>query len=282
MKRQIAASIVNCGLMVGVVAILAGPVVLGQMLSSANKGTLGAEDVRLPGLPSGSGGASPSAGPTAGGFAAAIYPNTTDFGQYASFSAQPLVSSQAYQTAVTFSEFPGQQASYNGLLSIVNTSKRELRLTLEGGTISGLMSQTRVWLSLVPDGMSPVTLVTEAASAGDQTLNVADATGLAGQANGEVVVGTDVHQASEASPTTLRLASGLAAPVGVGEKVYIGPVFYFNANSPLLGSTEVMTLKPGAKALVNMVVAMDGTPNGSGAEASRSEAVLPLVVRAQF
>jgi hypothetical protein len=213
---------------------------------------------------------SPTPSPVATNYA--IYPNTADFGQYASFSSAPDISPHVYQTSVTFTQFAGQQASYNGLMSIFNTGKKPLSVSVEGGTVSGVMEHTRLWLSLVPEGISSVSLVTEGAKVGDTTLTVGETAGLS---SNEVVVGTDVHQAQVQSPTSLRLASPLTKAVAVGEKVYLGPVFYFNAAAPLLAGTQTVTIEPGQKAVVNMVVATD--PGGQ----AQAQSVLPVVVRVE-
>lgn len=261
MKSKIAAAIFNSGLLVVVIVLLSAPLLMGQLLGTFESGALGVTTNQ-----SAIQGEQPQQ--LAGGFA--VYPNVSDFTEYAAFTEEPMVGDGIYQTAVTFTAFSGQQAAYNSLFTVYNTSNDELKLQVNGGDLSGALPHSKIWLNMVPDGEIASTLVTQTAEVGDTILQLAQ---LGSDTYSMLVVGSDVFEGQKTSATTFTLNEPLTRQVVVGEKAYLGPLFYDGATEPVLASSHTITLFPQQKATVSLTVATSGE-----AETATSQAVLPLSI----
>lgn len=258
LKSKIAAAIFNSGLLVVVLLLLSAPLLMGQLLSTYDSGALG-ETTTIANLS--------GAGQVSAGFV--VYPNVSDFHEYAQFSDAPVVGEAMYQTDVTFTAFAGQQAVYNALFTIYNTGGKSLQIKLEAGKLSSVLTNSRIWLSLTPDGQPASTLTTQAANSGSSRLQVAK---LPEFDRAQAVVGSDVVEAKSESTTSLMLTKVLTRKVEIGEKVYLGPVYYNRSATPALPTSRVVVLQPQQKAVVSLAVE---TANGGTAT---SQAVLPLVI----
>src|SRR5690606_3105469 len=109
MKSKIASVILNSGLLVLVVTLIAAPLLMGQLLGEYESGALGVATT-------GSNASSPSPNTTLNGIS--VYPNMSDFTEYAQFAKDPVVDENLYQTSVTFTAFSGQVAAYNSLFTL--------------------------------------------------------------------------------------------------------------------------------------------------------------------
>jgi hypothetical protein len=267
-KVRLSTPILNSALTLAVVGLLTGPLLLGQALMTSQSGALGVMDVRQPG----SGAPATPVAVTRYG----VTLNTADFQNYVSFSS-PIQGDRIYQTSATFTAFAGQQASYTGLMTIVNPTAKPISLHVQTGTISGVVSHSRIWLTLAPDGMTPFTLLTQPGKPGDAHLTVADASALRAH---RVVVGTDIlsttqttlAQTTQTIQTSLALTHALTKTYAVGEKVFLGPAFYLNSVLPILDMTQSVTLESQQKAIVTLVVATDVSTLAT------SKVVLPVVI----
>jgi len=260
MKSKIAAAIFNSGLLVVVIVLLSAPLLMGQLLGTYESGALGAAT-------SGTVSSVEQSPEIVGDFA--VYPNVSDFTEYAAFAEEPMTDDGIYQTAVTFTAFSGQQAAYNSLFTIYNTSNSELKLKVESGELSGELPDSKVWLSLVPDGHIGSTLVTQTANEGESVLKLAQ---MNNDGHEIIVVGGDVFEGQKSSESTFALDNPLDRQVNVGEKVYMGPIFYNGSTTPSLSSTHEVTLQPQQKATLNLVVA---TTASGGATL---QSVLPISI----
>jgi hypothetical protein len=253
MRHKLALVLANTGLLAVVLVLLAGPLLLGQLLGSSQSGALGATQ------------AAPA------GRSMTVYPNTTDFSQYATFNPSPLVEPLFYQTSVTFTAFAGQQAAYNGLLTVYNPSTSPLTIRAEVGRLSGDLMTSSVWMTLSPEGQSTISLLTAQAEVGARELQVADASGFT---SGEMVI-NDVHmQATKKSATQLSLSTPLSKAVAVGDKVYLGAAFYAKDFTPAVNTTQSIRLAPGSRATISLTVATEG---GKG----QQQAVIPVTITAE-
>lgn len=247
--------IANTGLLALVVILLAGPLVLGQLLGTSQSGALG-ETVTVISQPQRQ---------------LSVFANATDFAQHATFNPSPIEEDLFYQTSVTFTAFVGQQAMYNGLLTLTNSGSQPLAVVVETGNLSGEASGVTAWLTLSPETHPTVTLLTAPAAQGSVELKVADAEGFSGS---KVVVGTQVLEASKKDATTLRLKSALGQTVAVGDKVFLGPTFYDKALQPKVASSQVVQLAPQSRAVVSLSVVAEG-------QGDQQQIVLPITVRAE-
>lgn len=250
MRHKLFLAIANTGLLGLVVALLAGPLLLGQLLGSSQSGALGAM----------------SAAPA--GRNMTVYQNTTDFAQYASFNPSPLIEPTFYQTSVTYTTFAGQQAAYNGLFTVYNAGTSTMVVRADVGRLSGQLSPSDVWVTLSPANHSTATLITDAAAAGVTNLKVADASGFNG---GNVVIGEAVLHAKKVSATELLLDKPLAQAVAAGDKVYLGAALYAKQADAVIGSTQNVTLAPGERASLTLTVA---TAGGDG----QGKVVMPISI----
>lgn len=253
MRHKLALVIANTGLLAVVLVLLASPLLVGQLLGSAQSGALGVSQV------------APS------GRELAVYANTTDFSQYASFNPSPVVEPLFYQTSVTITAFAGQQAAYNGLLTLYNPGTSPLRVSVDTGTLSGVAEHATMWLTVAPENHSAMTLLTQAAATGARDVKVADADGFT---QGTVLIGGQVLTAAKKDGTTLRLGTPLVQPAAVGEKVYLGAVYYAKELKPKVAKTQTIILPPQGRASATLVVAADGGPE-------QQQIVLPLAVVAE-
>lgn len=255
MLHKLTGALANSGLLAVVLLLVAGPLVLGSMIVTNQTGSLGAATSR------------PEAADVTQPVISVV-PNTTDFQQYAQFGT-PQSSQNTYQTSVTFTAFAGQIASYNGLISVANTSAQAQKLSVAVGKVSGELSHSRLWLTLSPEGKLATSLLTQAAKVGDQQLTVSDSSGLTG---GQIVVGTTPMSATVAGATQLHVGQALPSAFGVGEKVYYGPAYFLNSATPTYDTTQTIELQPQQRAAIDMVVATDaGQP-------AQAQAVLPIVI----
>lgn len=261
MKSKIAAIILNSGLLVLVVTLLSAPLLMGQLLGEFESGALGVAT---------SGTAAPQSATTPTSSGIAVYPNVTDFTQYASFSDQPVIGENSYQTSVTFTAFSGQQAAYNSLFTLYNTSNSVLSVSVEGGKLSGPLPGSQIWLSLIPDGGVASTLVTETVNAGSKEVRIAQ---TAGFKQGSVVIGDQVAEVEQIAPSSFTLAATLKSSVNVGQRVYLGPVYYNKSTTPSLENSHTIQLQPQQKATINLAVATESS------ETATIQSVLPIVIR---
>jgi hypothetical protein len=269
MKLPLVSAVLNTGLAGLAITLLGGPLILGQMLLTSQSGALGEMNSRQ---------ATVTATGSANATAAAevvkkrfmVYPNVSEFTQYAEFGS-PQLTDTTYQSAVTFTAFANQQASYNGLMALYNAGSEPMAVSVQVGKLSGPMLRSRIWLTLTHDGGQPASLLTQSAARGATALTVADLSGMVGQT---AVVGTDVVSGN-VDQGALNLRSPLVSKHEVGEKVYFGPAFYLNGAEPILDTTHTVTLQPQQRATLSLVVATD-----AGAEA-QTKAVLPLTIVGQ-
>ena len=261
MKSKIAAVIFNSGLLVLVVTLLSAPLLLGQLLGEFESGALGVATTGSPANDS-------SALTTTSGIA--VYPNVTDFTEYAAFADDPMVSENTYQTSVTFTAFAGQQAAYNSLFTVYNTSSSTLSVSVEGGKLSTPLPGSQVWLNIVPDGGAPSTLVTEAVEVGSEIVRLAQVSGFA---QGNAVVDGQVLEVTKVTPTSISLASPLKSALAVGERVYLGPVYYNQSVTPSPSTSHTIQLQPQQKAIINLAAATTAD------QAATSQSVLPIIIR---
>ena len=262
MKSKLAAIIANSGLLVVVLVLLSAPLLMGQLLGEYETGALGARTTNSDSVIS-----APQTGQRF-----AVYPNVSDFTNYASFSDQPMIGDNFYQTDITFTAFSGQQAAYNALFTVYNTSHQSLELTVEGSKLTTDLPDSQVWVSAILDGAVASSLVTEPAETGDTELKVAQADGFTG---GNVVVGDLVLSASPKSGTSIELNQPLEQDIKVGEKIYFNPIYYGQKSTPNPAKTVAITLPPQQKVVINLAVA---TPSGSEAT---TQSVLPLTIMAK-
>lgn len=258
MKSTMAALIINSGLLVVVMLMLSSPLLLGQLLATYETGSLGATTTADKGV---------QAQATSAGFA--VYPNVADFAEYAEFATEPVIEQDFYQTSVSFTAFTDQQAAYNALFTIYNTSNSELTLRLEGGSLTGLVETSKVWVNFVPDGQVNSSLVTATAPAGTNEISVGQ---LPQGFKGNAVVGSEVVNVEESSVTTMRLSDSLNNEIKVGERVYYSPLFYSQSTEPALAQTQTVTLLPQQRAVVNLAVATQG------GEHETTQVVMPLTI----
>lgn len=260
MLARLTTALANTGLLLVAVTILAAPLLLGQLLSSYQAGTLG-ESTQAPSSTTST--------------AAALFTTQTNpdqFAPYIEFDPQPVITSNSYQTSVTFTSFTKQQAAYNGLLTLTNTSDHTLIMQAEVGTLSGLADNSKVWLSLASDTLVASTLTTKAAAAGATSIPVASASGFN---SGTVVLGDQIVSATAANQNSLTLTKPLAVALPVGQKVYFGPAYFANQAKPNLADTRSVSLLPGQSINLNLVVA---TEKG---DLDTNQLVLPLIVTAK-
>lgn len=253
MRHKLALILANTGLLAVVLVLLAAPLLLGQLLGSSQSGALGVTQTAAPDRQF------------------SVIANTSDFSQYASFNPSPVVEPLFYQTSVTFTAFAGQQASYNGLLTIYNPSDSVLKVAVEGGNLSGETDGIMAWLTLAPENHPAVTLLTQPAAVGAKDLKVADAEGFSG---GNVVIGDTLVSSTKKNATTLLLAAPLAKEVAVGDKVYLGAAFYNKQIQPQAGKTQTLTIAPRDRAVVSLSVSMDG-------QGDQQKVVIPLTISSQ-
>ena len=248
MHTKLLSAVANSGLLVMVLVLLAGPLLMGQLLSTSQSGALGLASVRPPQTSS-------SAGVQADFMVA---PNVADFKNYAQFSSQPTVSDHFYQTSVAFSAFGGQLAAYNGLMTITNSSAKALKLEVEVGKLSGALPQSKIYVTLTTPGTGDSALLTQGAQPGSNTLMVSQTKDFSG---GQVVVDGQVVKAKAEGVSVIGLLSPLAKPVNVGDKIYFNPAFFAGDVDPVLPNTQTLTVAPGQKAIINLAVATDvGAP----------------------
>jgi hypothetical protein len=252
MRHRLALILANTGLLAVALVLLASPLLLGQLLSSSQSGALGVSQV------------------APAGRQLAVYVNSTDFSQYASFNPSPIVEPLFYQTSVTFTVFGGQQAAYNGLLTLYNPGTSSLKVSVESGNLSGATAKAKVWLTLSPEGHSAITLTTDQAEAGASQIKVADASSFE---QGQVIIDNQVLKASRQNATTLLLAKALDRALPVGEKVYLGAAFYNEQLKPTIGQTQDIVLPPQGRALLTLTAATTD-------EAEQQQLVLPLSITA--
>ncbi len=263
MKSKLAAVVLNSGLLIVVVVLLSAPLLMGQLLGEFESGALGITTT------------SPSTANSATTTAAngiAVYPNLTDFTQYAAFADQPESGPNTYQTAVTFTAFAGQQAAYNSLFTVYNTSNKALSVSVEGGKLSAPLPGSQVWLSIIPDGGIASTLVTEAAKAGSTQIRLAQ---TAGFKHGKIVANDQILSVDTTLPTAVTLVSPLKSELDVGQRVYFGPVYYSQSVTASPSSSHTIQLQPQQKATINLAVA---TVAG---QTATSQSVIPIIIRAQ-
>jgi hypothetical protein len=253
MRHKLALVLANTGLLAVALVLLAAPLLLGQLLGSSQSGSLGVSQV------------APS------NRQLLVYPNTTDFLQYATFNPSPLVEPLFYQTSVTFTAFAGQQAAYNGLFTIYNPSSASIKVVVEGGTLSGETSAIQAWLTLANEAHSAMTLTTEKAEVGASTLKVADAEGLTG---GTVSVDGATYKVTKVSPSELHLAEPLTTSIDVGQKIYLGAAYYNKQLKPQTSQTQTILLAPQARATITLSVLL---ADGDG----QQQVVLPLTITAE-
>ncbi len=253
MRHKVFLILANTGLLAVVVALLSGPLLLGQLLGSSVSGTLGVTD------------STPQTRQLL------VYPNETDFSHYASFNPSPVIENLFYQTSVTFTTFADQQAVYNGLFTLYNPGATPLTVQAETGNLSGQVDGSQIWLTLSPTEHSAVTLVTESAAQGANEIVVADTTSFK---QGAVFIGEQQVEAVRKSQTRLRLASPLAKAVTVGDKVYLGAIFYNKQLEAAASQTQSITLPPHGRAVLTLTVATVG-------EGDQEQVVLPLAITAK-
>ena len=261
MKSKIASVILNSGLLVLVVTLLSAPLLMGQLLGEFESGALG---VTTTGSPT----SETSTLATLSGIA--VYPNVTDFTEYAVFADDPVVSENTYQTSVTFTAFAGQQAAYNSLFTVYNTSNSTLSVSVEGGKLSTPLPGSQVWLSLVPDGGSASTLVTETAEAGSEAVRLAQAAGFT---KGSAVVDGQLLEVAKVTPTSITLNSPLKSALAVGQRVYLGPVYYNRSVTPSPAASHTIQLQPQQRATINLAAATTAD------QTATSQSVLPIIIR---
>lgn len=260
MKSRFISIVVNSGLMVVVVLLLSTPLLMGQLLATYESGALGVSTT----------GNNSSTAPHATSLFA-VYPNVADFSDYAAFSDQPVIEESFYQTAVTFTAFTGQQAAYNALFTIYNTSNQAQSIILEGGALSGNAAGTRVYATLVKDGQVGSTLVTESTESGAVDLRIGQAPD---EFSGTMVVRDMVAEGQRLSQSSLQVTSPLPGELAVGDRVYFSPLFYNQTTEAQLTSTQTVSLQPQQKAVVNLAVETEA------GDSDTSQLVLPLTVRA--
>lgn len=261
MKSKIASVIFNSGLLVLVVTLLSAPLLMGQLLGEFESGALGVATTGSPASDS-------STLTTTSGIA--VYPNVTDFTEYAAFADDPVVSEDTYQTSVTFTAFAGQQAAYNSLFTVYNTSNSTLSVSVEGGKLSTPLPGSQVWLSIVPDGGTASTLVTETAEVGSEVIRLAQAVGFA---KGGAVADGQVLEVIKVAPTSIILASPLKSALAVGQRVYLGPVYYNQSVTASPSVSHTIQLQPQQRATINLAAATTAD------QAATSQSVLPIIIR---
>jgi hypothetical protein len=262
MTRHIAGAIINSGLMAVVLTLLGAPLYLGYRLGTPiSATTLGAVDTRSI--------VNPSPVPAQ---SFAVYPNASDFSAYAQFGPPIKKGDVSYASDVTFTAFAGQQATYDGIFTVYNTGTQPLRLVVEGGTLQGDLSKSRVWITLSDDIHNPISLLTRSVTAVDTKLSVADPAALKGDT---IVVGTRPLKVLKVQDTTLELANPVGFKAAIGDKVVLGPAFYLNAPIPVVPQTHVLTVAPQSRALVSLLVATDTGSSITG------KAVLPIHIHVE-
>lgn len=255
MRHKLFLVIANTGLLAVVVVLLAGPLILGQLLGTSQSGALGESIAPV---------SNPSKQMT-------VFANATDFSEHASFNPSPIQEDLFYQTSVTFTAFVGQQAMYNGLITLANSGSQPLDIVVETGNLSGEADGISAWLTLAPESSTAITLLTAPAANGAKELKVADAQGFSGE---QIVIGTQALAAGRQDATTITLASPLATSAAVGDKVYLGPAFYHKSVQPIIGATQVVQIAPQSRASVSLSVMAEG-------EGDQRQIVLPLTIRAR-
>ncbi len=251
----------NTGLLVVALVVLSAPLLIGQLIGSYQSGALGESTTAQSGA---------QIGQAAGLFA--VQANPQQFAPYIEFDPQPVISNNTYQTSVTFTTFTKQQAAYNGLLTITNTSTQPTVVQAQVGTMSGLAENSKVWLSLASDSVPTSTLSTKQAIAGATAISVASTTGFN---SGTVVIDNQTLTATASDQATLTLSQPLAKALTVGQKVYFGPAYFANQAKPALASTQSVSLLPGQSMSLNLVVATE-----SG-DLDTNQLVLPIIINAK-
>lgn len=254
MRHSIFLVLANTGLLAVALLLLAGPLVLGQLLGTSQSGSLG-ETITV-------------AQPTK---QLSVFANSADFSQHATFNPSPIIEDLFYQTSVTFTAFVGQQATYNGLLTLSNPSQEPMDVVVESGNLSGDTGGVTAWLTLSPESHAAVSLLTAPAVEGATELKVADAEGFSGS---NVTLGNEVLGAVKKDGTTVRLTAPLEKAAAVGDKLYLGPAFYDKSIEPKIGTTQAVRLAPQSRAVVSLSVVAEG-------DGDERQIVMPLVVRAQ-
>ena len=253
MRHKLVVILANTVLLSVVLVLLAGPLLFGQLLGAAQSGALGVQDMV----------------PVARSIQ--VVSNSTDFANYATFNPSPVVEPLFYQTSVTFTAFGGQQAAYNGLLTIVNPGTEPVQVGVEAGRLSGQTDGATVLVSLSDDKHAAVTLTTAVAKKGATALKVADASGFT---DGTIVIGDSSLTAKRLNETTFSLDKPLNRDINVGEKVYMGSAYFAKQSAPKIARTQEVTIPPKGRAVVTLVVALE-----EGDE--QQQIVLPLTVTAR-
>lgn len=247
--------VANTGLALTAVALLVGPLVLGQLVGSYQSGALGEATV--------------GQGVVAGSGSLTVQTNAEEFAPYVEFDPNPVQAEGFYQTSVTLTSFTGQQAAYNGLLLLTNRGATASKLQAQVGTMSGVLDQSEVWVTMTTADGGSSTLTTEAAKVGQSQLRVGQ---LGAFSQGQIVIDGQILLATAAGKSLLNLAQPLTKAVGVGEKVHLGAAYYGRSATALQPTTSIVELQPGQQATLNVVVA---TRSG---DLDTNQLVLPITI----
>lgn len=256
MKHNPPSVVANTGLALMAVALLVGPLAVGQLVGSYQSGALGESTVVGQGALS-----------VTGNFQ--VQTNAEEFTPYVEFDPNPVQDAGFYQTSITLTSFTKQQAAYNSLLLLTNTGVSPIKLQAQTGTMSGVMEHSEVWVSLTTADGAASTLTTQKAQSGQRQLQVGQNSGFD---QGHVVVDGQILRGSAAGKSVINLVQPLSKTIEVGQRVYLGAAFYQKLAEPKQANTSVVTLEPGQQAGLSVVVA---TAEG---ELDTNQLVIPVTV----